>query len=507
MVLRHPSTPTERVQAVSMMIAQAGKYGLVSDLSRKLQVSRQTLYAWMAKGWSALEHAFTPPSALPNDSQQELPRSILTLLVEGHASDRGIQHCLEVVRQQYVSLGTITAAIDEAQARALAWCALHPVPAGQRALALDELYGNDREGAYLSVVDVASHAVWYAAGPVAADSESWTLVLWDVQAQGVHWRTTISDGAGAIQEAVRTVDPQSIQGRDVWHVLHRWGQTQARLQRRVTDLTAQTATVARQAARVAGGQRPRGSKPQSDVAVHAAHLAEATRLADGVRYLGSELRRLLEVVVLDRRGVLSRREREADLAVLLALLAELAAAAPPAQQGELAHLHTHVLHALPQLLAFTTHLDCVQADVGQVLRPENLALVAWAWQRRRILGPTAAALLVQLPPSWRGAAAILLTAWEEAVRASSAVENWHSILRPHLAVHRTLSPGMLALLVVWHNHRVFARGRRAGQNPLQASGLTDAPTDWLEVLGYPAVVARRDAPDRTAQPSSLKLVA
>lgn len=506
MVRRHPSTPTERAQVVSMLIAQTGTYGLVTALSRTLQVSRQTLYTWKATGWTALERAFKPLSAPAQDSPA-LARAVLTLLVEGHASTRGIQHCLETVGRQQVSLGTIMATIGEAQERALAWCAQHRVPADRRAVALDELYGHDRQGAYLSVVDVASHAVWYATGPVAADSESWTLVLWDVQAQGVRWHTTISDGAGPLQEAARTVDPQSTQGRDVWHVLHRWGQTQARLHRRLTDLTARTATVARQAARVAAGQRPRGHTPQSDVGVHATQVAAATRLDDAVRYLGSELRRLLEVVVLDRRGVLSRAEREADLAALLDLLAALAAGAPPAQQRELEHLHTHVTHALPHLLAFTTHLDRVQADVAPVLGAENLALVAWAWQRRRLLGPTAADLLAQLPPSWQAGSAVLLTAWEEAVRASSAVENWHSILRPHVAVHRTLSPGLLALLVVWHNHRVFARGRRAGQNPLRVSGLTDAPTDWLAVLGYPPAADRRDAPPCTDRLSSLKLVA
>ena len=63
--------------------------------------------------------------------------------------------------------------------------------------------------------------------------------------------------------------------------------------------------------------------------------------------------------------------------------------------------------------------------------------------------------------------------------------DWHSILRPHLAVHRTLSPGLLALLAVYHNHHVAARGVHAGQSPLQRSGLTDAPTNWLVALGYP----------------------
>ena len=44
---------------------------------------------------------------------------------------------------------------------------------------------------------------------------------------------------------------------------------------------------------------------------------------------------------------------------------------------------------------------------------------------------------------------------------------------------------MLALLAVWHNHRVFRRGVHKGKNPLQLSGMVDVPIDWLTALGYP----------------------
>ena len=79
---------------------------------------------------------------------------------------------------------------------------------------------------------------------------------------------------------------------------------------------------------------------------------------------------------------------------------------------------------------------------------------------------------------------MLVATWDGAARASSAVEDWHSIVRPHLAVHRTLSAGLLALLAVWHNHRVFTRGSHCGGSPLQLSGM-EGPTDWLVALGYP----------------------
>jgi hypothetical protein len=154
------------------------------------------------------------------------------------------------------------------------------------------------------------------------------------------------------------------------------------------------------------------------------------------------------------------------------------------------------------LLAFAPPLDRVQQDATVVLGADGIALVAWAWQRRAILGPRRDDLVAQFPPVWQTAARVLMVAWETAVRASSAVENWHSILRPHLAVHRVLSPGLLALLVVWHNHRAFARGPHAGLSPLHLSGMTDAPADWLVALGYPPLDAHSadQSPSTTALP-------
>jgi len=145
---------------------------------------------------------------------------------------------------------------------------------------------------------------------------------------------------------------------------------------------------------------------------------------------------------------------------------------------------TRLEAALPQLVLFAPVLDEMQASVSQALGPEALQLLAWAGPRRAIMGPSSQGLLKDVPPDWRPLAEPKLPAWEGAVRASSAVENWHSVLRPYLAVHRTLSPGMLALLAVWHNHRVAQRGLHQGQSPLMRSGLTPVTNDWLEALGY-----------------------
>ena len=96
-------------------------------LSRALGVSRQTLYARTERGSQALEQAFlsAPP---PTTVTPALERALLTLLAEGHASIRSIQACLRATTGQHVSVGTISAVLADAEARALAWMTTHAPP-------------------------------------------------------------------------------------------------------------------------------------------------------------------------------------------------------------------------------------------------------------------------------------------------------------------------------------------------------------------------------------------
>jgi hypothetical protein len=497
MVQSHPSTPAQRVQSASQMLAHAHEYGFVTRLSREIGVSRPTLYAWKARAEQALDRAFLDTSAA-TFLTPPVERQILTLLVEGHNSYTNIQTCLRTLTGQRLSIGTIAAVVAEAQRRALQWMASH-APASSRTLAFSEIYANNRRGAYLNVVDTVSWAVWAAEGPLAVDSESWTLLLWLAQERGLRWHATVSDGGAAIGAACKLVDPQGQHGRDVWHIFQRWAQVQGRLERQFVRLIERTATVERQAARIAAGLKPKGHHPRTDAGAHAAEVALSKRTLTELQTLGQELQRLLEVVVLDRHGLVSAARREQDLEALLELLEWLRSQAPSGARAELKRLHKQVMQARARVLAFVGPIERVQQDLVGVLGEGGLALLGWAWQRRAILGQQPEQLVALLPAAWRAAARVLLQAWQSVVRASSAVENWHSIVRPHLAVHRTLSPGMLALLAVWHNHRVFTRGVHKGHSPLQLSGMLDAPTDWLVALGYPpAQDSTSAAPDQAS---------
>ena len=106
MVQTHSRTAHDYAQWVSMLVAHGGSYGAVSVLSQQIGVARQTLYRWKAKGLAALEAAFVP-TAQGAAPACPVERAILTLLVEGHASYRGIQRCLWTLLGQHVSLGQI----------------------------------------------------------------------------------------------------------------------------------------------------------------------------------------------------------------------------------------------------------------------------------------------------------------------------------------------------------------------------------------------------------------
>jgi len=499
--MKHSSTGKQRVNWVSELIAREGTYGVVSQISRQHGISRQALYQLKEKGRAALEKELSPKEQEIEQKQQK-ERAILTLLTEAHASYRGIQACLKTLLGIHVSIGEITAVIQKAGKQAIELLK-QQIPEGKRAIALDEQYGSKRGEAYLNIVDVHSGQILASVPPVAVDGESWTLLLWFLQDQGLEWYTTVSDGGKAIADAVQESYWDHAHQRDVWHVLHECQKVQGRLDRFVEQLENQTKTVEAQAARIAAGKKPRGKNPKTDPVAHMQQVSQAEYVARSLSYLTSELQRLLEVVVLSSTpepSLLLHDKRQEELETLCDLLRELCQVTPEAWRKELEGLLRHVQLALPALLVFSQHLDHVQKSAIAQLGEQACHLIGWAWQRRTILEPKIDKLVASFPPDWQPCADSLLHAWEAAVRASSCVENWHSILRPFLAVHRCLSAPMLALLALWHNHRVAPRGLHKGQSPLQRSGLKIAQaTDWLASLGYPPPSQER----RTCAPCSI----
>jgi hypothetical protein len=472
----------QQVHLASRMIAYQGRYGLVSQLSRENDISRQSLYTLKSRGQEAMERVFRPKQAV-TERMTPIERAVLILFTEGHASREGIQICLEELLGVHVSTGKISSILQEAGKRAQEWLD-QQIPEGMRDLAIDEQYSHHRGEAYLNIVDAHTSFVYASCPPVAVDGESWSILLLQMKDHGHRFRVVVSDGGKAIGRAVHEVIPDVIHQRDVWHVLHECQKVQGRIDRAVASLHERTPAVERNARRVQAGKKPRGRNPKTDVQTHAADLHQMQYVATSLRYLTCELQRLLEIVVLTDQGILASQARQEDIDALLDLFAHLCEVTPLPLKKTMEKLLRHVQLALPKLLAFCPLLEATQQAACDQLEEAAVHLIGWAWQRRAILGPTRELLVVGFPPDWQPEARKLLDAWDQAVRSSSAVENWHSILRPFIAVHRHLSAQMLAILAVWHNHRVASRGPNIGCSPLIRSGLAKEPADWLLALGY-----------------------
>jgi hypothetical protein len=488
----HGTTAPQHIRLASHMIAHEGTYGYVSQLSRESALSRQALYALKSKGKEAMEGKFHPKEQVPREEIQKR-RAVLLLLTEGHSSRDGIQRCIEEMMGVHMSTGKISAIIHEAGKRAQEWLDQH-IPEGMRTLVFDEQYSSQRGKAYLNILDAHSSYVLVSAPPVAVDGESWSILFLTLQDQGVKWDIAVSDGGKAIGEAVREITPECVHQRDVWHVLHECQKVQGRVERATNQLREQTPKVEQQAKRIAAGKKPLGRNPKTDVAAHAWDVQQMEYLATSLQYLTHELQHLLEIVVLEEQSILSSGERQEELDTLLTLFSELCAMAPSSIKKEIEKVVRHVELALPHLVVFCQPLDQVHQSAKEQLGEAAVHLIGWAWLHRAILGPKTKKLAADFPPDWQPVVRELFAAWDEAIRSSSAVENWHSILRPFIAVHRHLDAHVLAILAFWHNHRVAPRGLHQGQSPLMRAGLAKKPTDWLAALGYPASPALPQQP-------------
>ena len=395
--MNHCSTMEERVHMICQMVAQP-THGLVSQLSRAHQVSRQTLYRWSAIGRKVLEEALAT-TVVSMKRSMSVPTLVLTLLIETHGRYRGIQSALRSLHGVKISVGTIARIVKEAGQRAQGWMKNQRAET-VRALALDEQYSSQRGKAYLNIIDVHSGQVWASTPPVAVDGESWTLLLWYLSEQGIEPVSTVSDGGRAIAEALSQLQREQTHQRDIWHLLHVAAQVQGRLDRAVKTEQDRVPALQRQAERLAAGKRAQGRPSKTTVREHHALLTQMESVADGVRSLCEQLHGLLDVVIMRGGRILSSEERQAEVETIVDLLDEVAGVAQPGLQQHIQMLSKQLRLALPHALLFARQLHRTQEHASHILGSEAVALLAWAWLRREVLGPNSRDLLHGLPSNW-----------------------------------------------------------------------------------------------------------
>jgi len=132
-----------------------------------------------------------------------------------------------------------------------------------------------------------------------------------------------------------------------------------------------------------------------------------------------------------------------------------------------------------------------ERTVARAWRVRQAVINGQPWQRAAAETRGLVDLLVADQPSHRTLADDLWAGLDGTPHAASLLETINGLMKAFLQARQAFkSPATaqayLNLLVLWHNMRVFQRGKRAGKSPFQWAGITTSSDDWLALLGYPA---------------------
>ncbi|MFK7979900.1 MAG: hypothetical protein AB8G86_07965, partial [Saprospiraceae bacterium] len=177
----------------------------------------------------------------------------------------------------------------------------------------------------------------------------------------------------------------------------------------------------------------------------------------------------------------------------------------PNLQKELDHIQGLLTNG--ELLNFMNQVPRIHQDLQQVVHADTswLWMLYWQWDKKSY--QTHSSKVQQRAKSEALAAKELLAehyqqlaghndlsqfedirkkvfvALNEIVQASSLVETFNSILKPFIKMARgQVSQPLLNLVRFYHNHRVFKRGKRQNNAPIELLTGLDLDKHWLDLL-------------------------
>jgi hypothetical protein len=510
--LEHITTQM-RVELGCTLVARSGEYGLLTRLARGHGVSRQFLYDLKERTEEAIQAALAPrplgrravERCLRVDALA-LKRAILVLSQAAQASVRAIGECLEEILGVRLSVGMIHGVLKEAASRARALPA--PVPESPIDVEADELYAAGKP--VLEVVQSASGLVLVLDCAEAADETTWGLTWLELlEERAVKVSGVVADGARGLRAGLREAQGMGA-SLDHWHTLRDLGRIERSLEKKAYRRleTLERARCEAEALRhqLHHGRRPKPGRPKqvatdpSSMQAAKSAAEEAVARYDQTHFVLEVVREVLHPVDVRTGRVRTSREVGDELKAAWCLLKELGAGAQRAAKL--------LEERAGDLVSYLDRLQATLAEQQQqhrvVLSEEDISFLAWAWCHRRALGLEEAADAWPASPE---AARAVWGALESVVRSSGMVENLGSVLAAHRASHRGLPSCVLSVFKVYRNHRVFERGKRAGQSPLQLAGLRSP--HWLDALGYGRIfsVQKERQPVLTSHPQSVNTLA
>jgi hypothetical protein len=486
---------------------QQRPWGIATWISQVFALSRPALYALTER----VKQQLLPQSkslALPAPKKQSptiavtpvrMARTVLTTSLPGKTAIRPLRQVLTEAFDQTRSVGWISQLMTAAGHEAgQILRAVDTSPLGTVIAARDETFFQRHP--LLLIIDPVSTVILFAQVTSDRQADTWGAALLIAQEQGVTLGGLVEDMARMYDKSQKEADLDLPVQKDIWHNQRDGSQVLRDLERSAFHATRAVIKLEKQLLKewddVLFDEKyiPAVAQEELRYDQHAAfaqwlsHLFDAFELVDW------------------RSGEI--RDRPINEWLLEETLTAMSDIEHPRVQKWVSTLRRHQPQLLTSLDWLKASLRPFRQQLAQLVPVEQqesfMRITARHWRLQQALinghrafaqqAQEAKAALQQLVAAdcqRQKMAEKLLALLDAACRTSSMLEGVNGLLKQFLHTHQAFrSPETLQLylnlFVLWHNMRVFERGKRQGKSPYQLAGIDPGTDDWLTLLGYPA---------------------
>ena len=496
---RHSLHPSSVAQLAAVALAAQGEYGVVTDLAREHGIRRQEVYDVRERGRTALEAAFALAKPAPPGSftltvtPSDIERAIVALRVVAPASIRDIVAVLPILYGVHWSYGTVWDVLHAADLQAAAFLKSVDL-SGIHSVALDEMFSQGRP--VLAGIDLDTQYLFQLEVQGGRSGEDWAESLGKLRdEQGLRPDRVVKDAGTGLARGVRECWPGSDQNDDLFHGVYKMGQEAYHLERGAYACIAEVDKLgdARARARTEGARRSLGQQLRQA----GDRMDAAVERYDRFESLRREATRVLE---LTDRGS-GRLRTPAEILDTLTRVADQMTALGGTRvrsvarylRNRAAGLGRYLDHLSSRLAAVTE--EAGGADVvGATVRAYQASLAVsqggpmWDRKARHQELHDATLHLLKMtehdPERLQRAVGTVMPVLAHRYRASSAIENLNSVLRPYLVVQKHAEQGFLDLFRYHWNTRTREWGQWKGTSAYEMPTGNEA-RDWLTRLGFP----------------------
>jgi hypothetical protein len=485
---------------------QQRPWGIVTWMSQMFVLSRPALYDLTKRVQQRLSPTANPPALEASDKSAStvtitptrLARTVLTASLPGKMAIRPLRQALNEAFDQTRSVGWISELLTDAGHKASRVLPeIDTSPLGTVIAARDETFFQGQP--MLLVIDPVSTTILFAQATDDRKADTWGAALLIAQEQGVTIGGLVEDMARMYGKSQEEAELDVLVQKDVWHIQRDGSQVLRDLERAAFRATKQVVKLEKQLLQTWDETLfdetyvPTVMKEERLYAQHAAfdeclsHFMDALELVDW------------------RSGEI--RDRPTNEWLLEETLSAMTAIDYPRIQTWVKTMRRHQPQLLTGLGWLATSLQPYRDQLAQVM-PEDqqesfMRTVARHWRLQQALinghrsfaqqaqeAAFAFASLIADDSQRQQMAEKLLDLLNAACRTSSMMEGINGLLKQFLHNHQAFRSQetlqlYLNLFVLWHNMRVFERGKRQGKSPYQLAGIDPGTNDWLTLLGYP----------------------